>query len=228
MGIGRVRPTRVLKKVTLYSGTGSNYLPAAADNSLTVEISDVPTRGIIHRISCTFVDDAKVTTIANSLDGFLITEEGATASNGVNQLTTVIARTAICQGPFDFQTSGTSGGVCDIDPDASDVVSVDCFELVPRYPGGQVSVSPYQPLTGATAQVQTPNDESLDAGTVVAEVVRPNLGPMKGIYYDVSGTVKGPIDSSGKLYFHVLGTGTNFTTKTTHGAYLQLEIEPCF
>lgn len=216
------RPYRVLKEVTL----NNTYVPTAGNNTLTVKVDSVPTRGIIRRIMLTLIDESATTTVAGSLDGFLITRTGDTASNGVNRITSAIAQTAICQGPLDFQTSGTAGSLCGLAGGTS--LYIDCFHLVPRYCGGQTSVSPYQPLTGSTAQVQNPNDDSLDAGTVVAEVVRPSLAPFDGIYYDVSGDIKGPADNTGDIYFHLLCTGSNMQLKCSTAAIVTIEIEPCF
>lgn len=222
MGVARVRQSRVLKEVTL----NNSYVPAAGDNTLTVKIPGVPTRGIIRRIMMTLIDETRTTTVANSLDGFLITRLGDLATNGVNTISSAIAQTAICQGPLDFQASGTAGSLCGLADGTS--LFIDCFHLVPRYAGGQSSVSPYQPLTGQTAAVATANDNSLVAGTVVSEVVRPSLAPFDGIYYDVSGDITGPADDSGDIYFHILCTGSNIRLKCSTAAIVTLEIEPCF
>jgi len=222
MGVSRIRPSRVLKEITL----NNTHVPIAANNTLTVKVDSVPTRGIIRRIMLTLIDESQTTTVANSLDGFLITRTGDTASNGVNRITSAIAQTAICQGPLDFQTSGTAGSLCGLAGGTS--LYIDCFHLVPRYSGGQTSVSPYQPLTGRTAATDTVNNNSLAAGTVVPEIVRPSLAPFDGIYYDVSGDIKGPSDNSGDIYFHLLGTGSNMQIKCSTAAIVTLEIEPCF
>ncbi len=222
MGVARVRQSRVLKEVTL----NNTHVPTAGDNTLTVKIPNVPTRGIIRRIMMTLIDETRTTTVINSLDGFLITRLGDVTSNGVNTISSAIAQTAICQGPLDFQTSGTAGSLCGLADGTS--LFIDCFHLVPRYCGGQSSASPYQPLTGQTAAVATANDNSLVAGTVVAEVVRPSLAPFDGIYYDVSGTVKGPSDSDGEIFFHLLCTGSDMKIKCSTAAIVTLEIEPCF
>jgi len=216
------RPYRVLKEVTLTNA----YVPTAGDNTLTVKVDSVPTRGIIRRIMMTLIDETRTTTVANSLDGFLITRTGDIAGNGVNSITSSIAQTAICQGPLDFQTSGTAGSLCGLADGTA--LFIDCFHLVPRYCGGQASVSPYQPLTGQTAAVATANDNSLVAGTVVTEVVRPSLAPFDGIYYDVSGDIKGPSDNTGDIFFHLLCTGSNMQIKCSTAAIVTLEIEPCF
>jgi hypothetical protein len=54
-----------------------------------------------------------------------------------------------------------------------------------------------------------------------------NVGAATGFYYDVSGTVKGPNDNTGELYFTWVSDATNYRTGVDQ-IVCRLEIEPCF
>jgi|TARA_R100000482_G_scaffold77190_1_gene30070 hypothetical protein len=54
-----------------------------------------------------------------------------------------------------------------------------------------------------------------------------NVGAETGFYYDVSGTVKGPNDNTGELYFTWVSDATNYRTAVDQ-ITCRLEIEPCF
>jgi len=54
-----------------------------------------------------------------------------------------------------------------------------------------------------------------------------NVGAETGFYYDVSGTVKGPNDNTGELFFTWLSDATNYRTNVSE-IVCRLEIEPCF
>jgi len=228
MGVSRIRPSRVLCTVQ----PNKLLLPDVANRTFTVKIPNVPSRGLIRRMTLTFLDNFITTTIAGSLDGFLVTAIGddttdSGAGAGVNTITQVIAATAICQGPLDFQASGNAGAICGLDGGTS--LFIDCMNLVPRYVGGQYSNPINQLLTGRTAVTSGSGDSNtLIAGIPTAEVVKMALAPTTEIYYDVSAGVKGPSDNSGTLYFHFLGTGSDMAAKASLDCRLTFEIEPCF
>ena len=47
-----------------------------------------------------------------------------------------------------------------------------------------------------------------------------------GLFYDVSGTTKGPVSGNGTLFFSLIGDG-NFTYTDMTSAYVIVDIEPC-
>ena len=105
MGLERSRPSRIIKSVNYVT----NDLPTAANNTLTTKIDGLPNRGIIRRMTMTFVDTAVFPSIANSIDGFLVHRLGSTTSSGVNTVTDAHIDTLVCQCSLDWEGSGLAG-----------------------------------------------------------------------------------------------------------------------
>ena len=105
MGLERSRPSRVIKSVNYVT----NDLPTAANNTLTTKIDGLPNRGIIRRMTMTFVDNAVFPSIANSIDGFLVHRLGSTTSSGVNTVTDAHIDTLVCQCSLDWEGAGLAG-----------------------------------------------------------------------------------------------------------------------
>ena len=105
MGLERARVSRIIKSVN-YTITD---LPTAANNTLTTKIDGLPNRGIIRRMTMTFVDSAVFPSIANTIDGFLVHRLGSTASSGVNTVSDAHIDTLVCQCSLNWEGAGLAG-----------------------------------------------------------------------------------------------------------------------
>jgi hypothetical protein len=105
MGISRIRPSRVIKEVTFTVAD----LPGAAGKTCTVELSGLPTRGIVRRAHLLMRDNAVLN--ASTADAVVLhTVGGATTSLADDGLTTSASSSSL-HIHFFKQSENLAGGV---------------------------------------------------------------------------------------------------------------------
>ena len=112
-------------------------------------------------------------------------------------------------------TEGASNGSLDF---AKTVEAQYCLDL------NSILLTGSHELFGTGAAVYMPTLRLASPSTVNQSY---NAGAETGFYYDVSGTVKGPNDNTGDLFFTWLSDATNYRTNVSE-IVCRLEIEPCF
>jgi len=201
MGVARVRPSRVISEVTL----DNTLLPNTSGATLTWKATGLPTRGIIHRFSMRMVYTSAFTQ-HNEYDAVWVHTQGA---EGVTSPTLDFAKTVEAQYCLDLNSILLTG--------SHELFGTGAAVYMP-------TLRLASPMTMTANGLTTINAAGNDTTAVNQGY---NVGPATGFYYDVSGTVKGPSDSTGELFFTWLSDATNYRTNVSQ-IVCRLEIEPCF
>ena len=204
MGVACVRPSRVISEVTL----NNTLLPNGSGATITWKATGLPARGIIHRFSMRMVYASPITQ-HDEYDAIWVHTNGI---EGANAGTIEFARTVEAQYCLDLNSILLSGSHEAFDAGAASVY-MPTLRLA-------------SPMT--MAALGTPAAPFLDGASNAPAVNQGyNVGAETGFYYDVSGTVKGPNDNTGELYFTWISDATNYRTQVDQ-ITCRLEIEPCF
>ncbi len=106
MGMTRIKPTRVRKHIALTT----TDLPASASDQVTIEVTGLPVRGLIHRVTTVFESGSAWGGAADAGGMFLHTDGTAGTSNlSVDQGKTIFANSV-----FNPTSAEASGGDLDL------------------------------------------------------------------------------------------------------------------
>ena len=196
MSEARTKPSRLVRQAAITVAD----LPTGNNNSVTVSISGLPARGIIHRITVNFTADTVFPSVANSIDGLFVHRLGS-------------AGTFV--GACDYQGGGLAGSASKYTATAGSGANEDRFlrsvMITPASTGMGASV-----FNGTMIGVAYDIYGS-DAGVAsTAKVLGPNA---------TDATLHFTIISGGSDFQDPAGvTATTIIKK----AWLEVEIEPCF
>lgn len=201
MSEARTKPSRLVRQAAITVAD----LPTGNNNSVTVSISGLPARGIIHRITVNFTADTVFPSVANSIDGLFVHRLG---SAGTNTMTDAHAESVVFVGACDYQGGGLAGSA------SKYAASPDRFLR-------SVMITPASTGMGA----------SVFNGTMIGAAYD-IYGADAGV--ESTAKVLGPNATDATLHFTIISGGSNFKDPAATGstiiqkAWLEVEIEPCF
>ena len=209
MSEARTKPSRLVRQAAITVAD----LPTANNNSVTVSISGLPARGIIHRITVNFTADKVFPSVANSIDGLFVHRLG---SAGTNTMTDAHAESLVFVGACDYQGGGLAGSASKYTATAGTGGDEDRFLR-------SVMITPASTGMGA----------SVFNGTMIGVAY-----DIYGADAGVASTTKvlGPNATDATLHFTIISAGSDFqdpggvlpSGTIIQKAWLEVEIEPCF